>query len=67
MEDIKYFYRVNVSLLDDEPGSILAFDFSDMYEAISIATTIFRSCDILKVWVEVIENEVNTTNSPMWR
>ena len=63
----KYFYRVNVQLIDDEPGTGLAFDFNDAVLAMNIATRLFNACDIVKVWVEIILNEVTTTNSPMWR
>ena len=63
----KMFYRVRVRLIDDEPGSELAFDFNDAVLAMNIATRLFNACDIVKEWVEVIPSEVTTTNSPMWR
>lgn len=67
MEDVKYFYRVHIRLEDGEPGSDLAFDFKDMIAAMQTATILFKACDIVKVWIEIVENEVSTTNSPMWR
>lgn len=62
----KYFYRVNVRLIDNEEAW-LSFDFNDAVLAMNIATRLFNACDIVKVWVEIILNEVTTTNSPMWR
>lgn len=58
--DVKRFYRVHTMLTDPEATSHLSYDF----ESISLA---FNRCDISKVWIEFLENEVDTTNSPMWR
>ena len=60
----KYFYRVTVSI---DEGASLAFDFKTMKEAGLFADIAFRSCDIYIVKIEIIENEIDTTNSPMWR
>ena len=62
----KYFYRVTVSIEDDE-GASLAFDFKTMEEAGAFADTAYKSCDIYKVRIDIVENEVDTTESPMWR
>ena len=67
MKNVDYFYRVHVKLDDNDSMSHLSFDFNNQSTAISIATTLFKACDILKVWVEIVENEIDTTNSPMWR
>lgn len=67
MEKIKKFYRVHVKLLDDEPCLELAFDFKNSADALNCANFLFNGCDIVKVWIEIIENEIDTTNSPMWR
>lgn len=63
----KYFYRVTVTL--DDPGDqcSLAFDFKTMGTAGAFAETVYKSCDIVKVKIEILENEIDTTNSPMWR
>ena len=68
MSDIcKYFYRVHVRLNDDESESHLIFDFRLAARALSFAEEAFMSCDINKVWVEFVENEFDTTESPCWR
>lgn len=65
----KYFYRVIITLDDPDPIErvSLAFDFKTMEEAGTFADTAYKSCDIYKVRIDIIENEVDTTNSPMWR
>lgn len=62
----KYFYRVHVQLDDDE-RTTLAFDFKEGPAAIRIAEQLYNSCDIIKVWVNIVTNEYDTTESPMWR
>ena len=62
----KYFYRVHVKL-DDDVGTTLAFDFKEGTAAIRIAEQLYNSCDIIKVWVNIVTNEYDTTESPMWR
>lgn len=63
----KYFYRVTITLDDPGDDCSLAFDFKSIEEAGVFANTAYDSCDIVKVKIEIIENEVDTTNSPMWR
>ena len=68
MSDIcRYFYRVHVRLTDPESESHLIFDFRVAARALSFAEEAFMSCDINKVWVELVVNEFDTTESPNWR
>ena len=61
------FYRVHVKLEDPESDSHLAFDFPDRNLASAFADQAYMSCDINKVWTEIVTNEFNTVESPMWR
>lgn len=63
----KYFYRVHVELDDPESDAHLAFDFEYIETASKFADMAYRACDINKVWIEIVQNEVDTTESPMWR
>lgn len=63
----EYFYRLHVKLDDPESNSHLAFDFKEGSLAIRTAQTLFNACDITQVWVELVQDEKDTTNSPMWR
>lgn len=69
IKEPKYFYRVHVKL--DEHDEIdqahLSFDFTTIPSAGDFAVMAFNACDIVKVWIEIIENEFDTTESPMWR
>ena len=63
----KYFYRVHVRLEDPDDQVQLCFDFKTPETSIRIAEYLYRSCDLYKVWVEIVTNEIDTTESPMWR
>ena len=65
--DVKKFYRVHTMLNDPEATSHLSYDFKSICQANEFAQLAFDGCDISKVWIEILENEVDTTNSPMWR
>ena len=66
---VKYFYRVHVQLdeRDEIDQAHLSFDFPTMPSAGDFAVMAFNACDIVKVWIEIIENEIDTVLSPMWR
>lgn len=63
----KYFFRVHVKLEDLDDSVHLSFDYRTGTRAMCIAELLYNSCDLYKVWVEIVTNEVNTTESPMWR
>lgn len=67
--EFKYFYRVHVKLdeRDEIDQAHLSFDLPTMKAAGDFAVRAFNACDIVKVWIEIIENEVDTVLSPMWR
>lgn len=68
MNDVcKYFYRVHVKLNDPESEAHLIFDFRLAARALSFAEEAFLSCSLNRVWIEFVENEFNTTESPDWR
>ena len=52
---------------DDESHAHLCFDFKKADTAMNFADEAFKSCDLYKVWVEILEDECTTTQSPMWR
>ena len=54
-------------LTDPEATSHLSYDFESIGLASEFARLAFNGCDISKVWIELLENEVDTTNSSMWR
>ena len=62
-----HFYRVAVILDDAEDPVSLEFDFPTGEFAIRFARMAYNACDICKVVIRIITNEVTTTNSPMWR
>jgi len=64
-----YFFRVILELDEEDPAdrSAHACDFPDGKSAIKFAEMAYKSCDILNVEIKIIHNEVDTTNSPMWR
>ena len=64
-----YFFRVRIELDEEDPvdRSSHAFDFPDGESAIKFAEMAYKACDIINVEVKIIHNEVDTTNSPMWR
>lgn len=64
---VSYFYRVHVKLEDPESDAHLAFDFSNPIVAIDFAEKAYKACDINKVWLEIVTNEIDTVESPMWR
>ena len=64
---VKYFYRVHVKLEDPESDAHLIFDFPYKHMAMDFAEMAYNSCDINKVWVEIVTNEIDTTESPFWR
>lgn len=63
----KTFYRVNVQLMDDEDPVHVSFDFYNIQDAALFADEAYHAGDLYKVWLQIIENEVDTTNSPMRR
>ena len=63
----KYFYRVTFTLDDKENPVSLAFDFDNIHMAANFAELGYMGCDIIKSRIDCIENEIDTTNSPMWR
>ena len=65
--ECKKFYRVHTMLNDPEADSHLCYDFKSICEANEFAHLAFKGCDISKVWIELLENEIDTANSPMWR
>ena len=68
MNDVcKYFYRVHVKLNDPESRDHLIFDFRHKVTAMDFAEMAYMACDINKVWVEIVTNEIDTTESPLWR
>lgn len=64
-----YFYRVRIALDEEDPAdqSVLAFDFASGTDAVHFADTAYNACDIVNVRIDIIHNEIDTTNSPMWR
>lgn len=63
----KYFFRVHVKLEDPDDPVHLCFDFRTGNIAMDLAETLYKSGNLYKVWVEIVTNEVTTTDSPMWR
>lgn len=45
----------------------LAFDFPDAETAVKFAEMAYNACNIINVDVQILHNEIDTTNSPMWR
>jgi len=66
-KSIPEFYRVHVKLEDEDDVSHLSFDFPDRDMAAAFADVAYMSCDLYKVWTEIVVNEITTTESPMWR
>ena len=66
-EQCKYFFRVHVRLMDADDPAHLCFDFPNSSTAGIIAEKLYNSADCYQVWIEIVTNEVTTTNSPMWR
>lgn len=66
-KSIPEFYRVHVKLEDGDDISHLSFDFPDRQLAAVFADQAYMSCDLYKVWTEIVVNEITTTESPMWR
>ena len=64
-KSIPEFYRVHVKLEDESVH--LSFDFPDRHLASAFADQAYMSCDLHEVWTEILVNEVDTTQSPMWR
>lgn len=65
----KHFYRVIVSIKDDDSDDCmsLCFDFPDYMAAGYFAEAAYMSCDLHEVIIKVLEDEIDTTNSPFWR
>lgn len=61
-----YFYRVHLYTRED-CNDHLAFDFIDLNEATNFAKTAFIAADYCNVSIDFLENEVDTTQSPMIR
>lgn len=59
------FYRVTIASSDTE--DTFEFDFYDINKAIEFARTAFMSADYTRVRLEWLENEFDTTQSPMIR
>ena len=66
-KSISEFYRVHVKLEDREDPAHLVFDFPDRQMASAFADQAYMSCDLHKVWTEIVVNEITTTESPLWR
>ena len=66
-KSIPEFYRVHVMLEDREDPAHLVFDFPDRQMASAFADQAYMSCDLHKVWTEIVVNEITTTESPLWR
>ena len=66
-KSIPEFYRVHVKLEDGDDSVHLSFDFPDRQLASAFADQAYMSCDLYKVWIEIVVNEITTTESPMWR
>ena len=64
-----YFFRVIIELDEEDLAdrSSHAFDFPSGAYAIKFAEMAYNSCDIINVEVKIVHNEIDTTNSPMWR
>lgn len=64
-----YFFRVTLELDEKDPvdRNELAFDFADADRAIRFAETAYLACDIINVNIKILHDEIDTTNSPMWR
>lgn len=61
-----YFYRVHLYTKDDCPSHI-AFDFLDIQEAATFAKKAFIAAGYCSVSIDFLENEIDTTQSPMIR
>lgn len=62
-----YFFRVRLELDDPDERVALAFDFPDGEMAIRFAEMAYRACDIINVDTKIVHDEIDTTESPMWR
>lgn len=64
-----YFFRVTLELDEKDPDDrvSLAFDFPDGETAARFGEMAYKACDIIKVDIKIIYDEIDTTNSPMWR
>ena len=64
-----YFFRVHVRLMDPDPDERpeLSFDFDDKIKGLHFAESAYMAGDMYKVWMEIVTNEVDTTESPLWR
>lgn len=64
-----YFFRVRLELDEDDPDErvALAFDFPDGERAIRFAEMAYLACDIINVDIKIVHDEIDTTNSSMWR
>lgn len=65
-KSIPEFYRVHVKI-EDGDESHLSFDFPDRQVDAAFADQAYMCCDLYKVWTEIVVNENNTVESPMWR
>ena len=64
-----YFFRVRLELDEKDPEDRISldFDFPDGETAARFAEMAYKSCDIINVYIKILYDEVDTTNSPMWR
>lgn len=64
-----YFFRVRLELDESDPDErvSLAFDFPEGETAVRFAELAYRACDIINADIKIIHNEIDTTESPMWR
>ena len=64
-----YFFRVTLELNEEDPidRDTLAFDFPDGDRAIRFTEMAYLACDIINVDIKILHDEIDTTNSPMWR
>ncbi len=65
----EYFFRVTLELDEKDPDErvSLDFDFPDGESAARFGEMAYKACDIINVYINILHDEIDTTNSPMWR
>ena len=61
------FYRVHTKLNDPDDEAHLTYDFINIHAAADFAEAAYMASDNYKVWMEILENECTTTQSPLIR
>ena len=64
---VDIFYRVHTKLDDPDDVAHLIYDFINIHEAVKFAEVAFMASDNYKVWLEILENECTTSQSPLIR